>query len=319
MAVADRRGIDRPETSWIGSLRSRIAQRGFKWVILLPALAVLLITAVFPTLWIFYNSLFNYDLMMGLHEFIGLGNYVQLLTDPQVWHFAGNTVVYVLGSVGIGFPIALGLAKLLSLNIRFRTLWLVAIILPWVFPQIAGAIMWQWMIHQQYGVLNYLLRIVGLIDQHIAFLAHTWSAFLMLVVVDMWYWTPFATLILFGGFTRVPNQLLEAAQLDGASAWQTFFKVELPYIMPEILAAMLLRTMFTFREFGIPFLLGKGGPARSTEVLGLTIYRYSISWLQLGAGAALSVLLLAIMVLIVIFYFRIMRVSKGISEEQVYE
>jgi len=314
VAVLEKTGEDA-----VAGAATRGRPSAFKWIILLPAVAILTVTAVLPALWLFYTSFFQYEMMTGIYRFIGVGNYIDFLADAETWGYMGNTLLYVVGSVGIGFPIAVGLAKLLSLNIRFRTLWLVAIILPWVAPKIAGAIMWNWMIHEQYGVLNYILKNLGLIDQYIAFLAQSWSAMMMLIIVDMWYWTPFAALILFGGFTRVPNELVEAAQLDGATTRQIFFKIELPYIVPEILAALMLRTMFTFREFGIPFLMGQGGPGRTTEVLGLTIYRHSISWLQIGAGATLSVILLIIMVMIVTFYFRVIRVNEGLKEEQVYE
>lgn len=294
-------------------------ERYFKWVILVPAVIGLVLTAVLPLFWILVVGLFDYELITGVLEFIGLQNYIRLLTDPQVLGFILNTVLYTLLSVGIGFPIAVGLAKLLSLNIRFRVVWLVAIILPWVFPKIAGAIMWRWMLDQQYGILNFILNQLGLIHDYIAFMAHTWTAFAAIVWVDIWYWTPFAVLILFGGFSRIPNELTEAARIDGANAWKTFWFIELPYIIPEILAALLLRTMFSFREFAIPFLLGMGGPARSTEILGLTIYRYTVVWLKLGAGAALSVVLLIIMIFIVTFYFKVIRVDRGIKQEPIYE
>lgn len=308
--AAGQRGSLAPTGRW---------DRYFKWVILVPAVITLLVAAVLPLIWMLVTSFYTDNILTGVHEFRGLGNYIQLLTDPQIWHFIANTVIYVVFSVGVGFPIALGIAKLLSLRIRFRVLWIVAIILPWVFPKIAGAIMWTWMLDQQYGVLNYLLNRIGLINDFIAFLAHTGTAFATIIWVDLWYWTPFAILILFGGFSRIPNELAEAARMDGANAWQVFRHIELPYIMPEILAVLLLRTMFSFREFGIPFLLGNGSPGRTTEILGLTIYKFTVSRLQLGLGAALSVVLLLIMIVILAFYFRVIRVDKGIQAEPIYE
>lgn len=298
---------------------SSFFDRNFKWLILPPAIVVLVVTAVAPTVWLIFTSFFDHNYIEGTFDFIGLENYVNLLSSAKTWGFIFNTILYVAGSVGVGFLVALLLARLLSTEIRFRAVWLVAILLPWIFPQIAGAIMWNWMIHQQYGVLNFILLKLGIIDQFVPFLAQTSTAFLMLIWVDLWYWTPFATLVLFGGFIRVPKEMNEAARVDGATAFGTFWHIELPYIMPEILAVLLLRTIFTFREFGIPFLMGQGGPARSTEVLGLTIYRESISHLNLGRGAALSVILLAIMVIIAIFYFRTIRSDAGLENEAVYD
>lgn len=298
---------------------SSFFDRNFKWFILPPAILVLVVAAVVPTVWVIFTSFFENNYLEGTFRFIGFENYVELLTSSRIWGFIGNTLLYVGGSVGFGFIISLFLARLLSTEIRFRGFWLVAILLPWIFPQIAGAIMWNWMIHQQYGILNFILLKLNLIDQFVPFLAQTSTAFLMLIWVDLWYWTPFATLVLFGGFIRVPKEMNEAARVDGATALGAFWHIELPYIMPEILAVLLLRTMFTFREFGIPFLMGQGGPARSTEVLGLTIYRESISHLNLGRGAALSVILLLIMVIIAVFYFRILRSNKGLQEEPAYD
>lgn len=293
--------------------------RYFKWLILPGAVLVLLATAVAPTVWVVYTSFFDKNYLEGTFEFIGLRNYVDLLTSPAIWGFILNTVIYVAASVGLGFLISVFLARLLSTNIRFRALWLVAILLPWIFPKIAGAIMWNWMIHQQYGILNYILLKFGIINQFVPFLAETSTAFIMLIWVDLWYWTPFATLVLFGGFTRVPKELIEAARVDGCTPFEAFWHIELPYVRPEILAVLLLRTMFTFREFGIPYLMGQGGPARSTEVLGLTIYRESISHLNLGTGAALSVILLLIMVVVAVFYFQTIRTNAGLQEGEAYD
>jgi multiple sugar transport system permease protein len=281
----------------------------FKWIVIVPALVIIVITAVVPTIWLLKSSLFVENLILGEYYFAGLHNYIDVLKNREIWGFVFNTFIYVLGSVGVGFFISLGLGKLLASGIRFRTFFMVCIILPWVFPKIAGAIMWQWMTHQLYGVLNYFLKAAGLTDHFIAFMAHADTTMLMLIIVDMWYWTPFATLVLFGGFTRVPNEMVEAARVDGANAFKIFRLIEVPYILPEILAVLILRTMFTFREFGIPYLMGQGGPGRSTEVLGLTIYKTSIKWLEIGTGSALSVIMLVIMVLIVLFYFKLIRVE----------
>lgn len=309
--------MNRHPTELVG--KPSFFERYFKWFILVGAVVILIATAVGPLIWLFVTSLFENNFIEGTFRFVGLQNFVTLFTDPHMYRFMGNTLLYVAGSVGFGFVIATLLGKLLSMNLRFRGFWLVMVLLPWMFPKIAGAIMWNWMIHQQYGVLNYILLKLGLIHQFIPFLAQTTTAFIMLIWVDLWYWTPFATLVLFGGFIRVPNELSEAARVDGATPFQSFWLIEIPFVMPEILAVLLLRTMFTFREFGIPYLMGQGGPARSTEVLGLTIYRQSIQHLDLGIGAATSVLLLLIMVIVAIFYFRVLRSNSGMQEEGVYE
>lgn len=287
-----------------------LVNKYFKWIVVIPAIIIIIITAVVPTIWLIRSSLYVDNLITGENYFAGLQNYIDILKNIEFWGFFLNTFLYVAGSVGVGFFISLGLGKLLSSDIRFRTFFLVCIILPWVFPQIAGGIMWQWMIHQLYGILNYLLKITGLIDQFIAFMAHRQTTFLMLIIVDMWYWTPFATLVLFGGFTRIPTEMIEAARADGASAFQIFRIIEIPYILPEILAVLLLRTMFSFREFAIPYLMGQGGPGRSTEVLGLTVFKTSIKWLEIGMGSALSMILLIIMVFIVVFYLNIIKVES---------
>ncbi|MBD3308205.1 ABC transporter permease subunit [candidate division KSB3 bacterium] len=278
--------------------------RKFHYFCTLPAFIVILIVVAFPTLYGLYTSFFVRNLLRGKIYFTGFDNYIALFHDPIFWGDLYRTVIYTVGSLLIGFTLAFFLALALNSGIRLRVVFIVAILLPWMTPPVSGSIMWKWIIHDVYGLLNYVLLKIGIIDQNVFWLGIPATAMLFLVILDAWYRIPLSTLILFAGMQRIPGELYDAARVDGAGRWQTVWHVTIPFIRHEILIALVIHSMFTFREFGFSYLLTGGGPGDKTQVLALSIYKTANLFLRQGYAAAMSIVMFILITAFVTGYFK---------------
>lgn len=271
----------------------------------MPAIIVISLVVGFPTVYAFYTGFFQKNLLTQVFRFIGINNYIKMTQDPKFWEYLGNTTVYVIGSVTIGFVLASILALALYNVKRFRGVFFTIILLPWLIPIISAAVMWKWMIHDLYGLLNIVLSDIGFIKEPIIMMSSGITAMVVLIWVDIWARTPFATLLLFAGMQRIDECLFDAARIDGANSIQVFTQIFLPLIRPEILIVLVVQTMFVFREVGLPYVLTGGGPGSNTETLALYIYRTGNMFLKQGYASALSITMLLITVCFVFVYFKI--------------
>jgi ABC-type sugar transport system permease subunit len=279
----------------------------FCYICTLPAFIVILLVVAFPTIYGLYTSFFVRNLLQRRIYFNGLENYVALYQDPQFWADLYRTILYTVGSLGIGFPLAFLLALALSSGVRFRVFFMVAILLPWMTPPVSGSIMWKWVVHDIYGLLNYVLLKMGIIDTNVFWLGGPVSAMLCLILLDTWYRIPLSALILFAGMQRIPVELYDSARVDGAGRWQSTWHITIPFVRPEILIALVIHSMFTFREFGFPYLLTGGGPGDKTQTLALSIYKTANLFLRQGYAAAMSVIMFVMITIFVYGYFRAIR------------
>jgi len=282
-----------------------IVEKYFSLLSTLPAIIIIFLVVGFPTIYAFYTGFFEKDLLKLVSQYIGINNYIKMAHDPKFWEYLGNTTVYVIGSVVIGFFLALVLALALYNVKRLRGIFLTIILLPWLIPIISAAVMWKWMLHDLYGLLNIILSDIGFITKPIVMMSSGISAMITLIWVDIWSRTPFATLILFAGMQRISEDLFDAARIDGANSMQVLRQIFLPLIRPEILIVLVVQTMFVFREVGLPYVLTGGGPGSSTETLALYIYRTGNMFLRQGYASALSIVMLLITVCFVFVYFKV--------------
>lgn len=276
----------------------------FYFITTFPAFFVVLVVVAFPTLYGLYTSFFVRNLLRRKIYFTGFNNYIVLFQDPGFWSDLYRTVIYTVGSVLIGFTLAFLLALALNSGVRSRVVFIVAILLPWMTPPVSGSIMWKWIVHDVYGLLNYILLKLGIIEQNVFWLGVPATAMFFLIVLDAWYRIPLSTLILFAGMQRIPGELYDAARVDGAGSWQTTWHVTIPFIRPEILIALVIHSMFTFREFGFSYLLTGGGPGDKTQVFALSIYKNANLFLRQGYAAAMSVVMFIMITAFVAGYFK---------------
>ena len=269
----------------------------FFWFIL-PAIAFLLVIVVFPLVYSFYVSLIGWypiKPMLG-KPFVGLANYVKVLTEPDVWNALKVTFLFTGGVVGVQLLIGLGLALVLSKNICGVRAIRSILLIPMAATPVAVGISWRYMFNEDFGVINYYLRKIGFSTY--AWLSSATSALPAVMVIDIWQWTPFMFLIILAGLQSLPTEMFEAARVEGASEWKIFRFITLPMLKRVILIALLLRTIDAIRVFDIIYAATRGGPGVATESLSVYIYRLGFRYFYTSEAAALSFVFVAITTLI---------------------
>jgi len=265
---------------------------------LAPTVIVLLAITVFPLVYSLALSLHSWTMgsLQGW-RFVGIRNFVMILRDDSYfWISVRVTLKYVTAAVGLEVLLGLGIALLLNSRSSRSGLAQTLLILPTMMTPVVVGIVWRILYNSEFGILNYWLSLVEIPPQH--WLGNLRTALGAVVAADVWEWTPFVALVLLAGLQALPGDPFEAAAIDGASSWQVFRYITLPLLRPTLLVALLIRLMDAFKTFDLFFVLTKGGPGMSTEVLSYYTYRYGFKFFHMGYAASLSYILLFIVVLI---------------------
>jgi ABC-type sugar transport system permease subunit len=288
-------GIERQET--------RIA-----WTLVLPALLTILLVALFPLVWTVWESLHMHDLRMPWlgKPFIGLDNYVEALGDPRFWSALGHTAFFALTSVSLELVVGLWLALAMNRAFRGRGLVRAAVLVPWAIPTVVSALLWRFMFEGPTGIMNSALVSAGLLREPIVWFIQAETAWVPVILADVWKTTPFVALLLLAGLQNIDASLYEAARIDGASTWRQFRHVTLPLLKPAILVAVIFRTLDAFRVFDLIYALTGGGPGTSTEPIALYTFNALLQNLQFGYGSALSVIVFLVTFVLALLYIRIL-------------
>ena len=246
-------------------------------------------------------SLRDFEPAYGIDDYVGLGNYTDLLGDAETWAHILRTFVYTFVCVGVSVVLGLAFALLTSAMAQAfseasgRVLRQI-IIAPMILIPAAAGVMWTFAYTEHYGWVNHLLNLVGLPG-------YPWlvsdAAFYLVMVTDVWGWTPFLYLILLAALQSLPHEPIEAARVDGASAWQTFWHVVLPMLKPVIIIAVTLKTLDTYRAFDYLWIMTRGGPGTSSTTLNIAVYKTAFMDLQFGRASALGVITMIFPVLVV--------------------
>jgi multiple sugar transport system permease protein/N,N'-diacetylchitobiose transport system permease protein len=223
--------------------------------------------------------------------FVGLANYVDVLGDPYFQASLGRTVYFMVVSIAIEMVLGVLVALLLNKPFKGRGLLRALILVPWALPITIDAAMWKWILNANYGALNSLLWQLGLIDKYQAWLSDYHTAMLFVIVADVWKVTPLVILLTLAALQTIPISLYEAAVVDGANRWRSFWRITLPLITPTLMIVLLIRSMDAFRVFDIIYIMTTGGPADGTKVLSYYTYLEAFSYLRFGRAAALSYLM----------------------------
>jgi len=277
-----------------------------------PVIVFLTLIFLFPLLYNFYMSLRNYSLLEPqASKLIWFKNYMNVLfKDSIFWHSVGVTIYFSVLAVIIEIILGLILALLLNRKINtVRNIYRTIMMLPIITTPIAVAYMWRIMYAPSTGLLNYLLSLVGIKGPD--WIADVGWAMPSLVIVDVWAWTPFIALMLLSGLMSLPQEPFEAAKVEGATAWQSFWFVTLPLLKPVFLVALLIRTIDSFKLFDIVYAMTGGGPMRATETFNFYIYITAFRYLDIGYASALSLTLL----IMIIFLSMILIKAGGMGVE----
>jgi ABC-type sugar transport system permease subunit len=296
----------RPRVRTLAAREARLA-----WLLMAPALAVLILVAAGPLLATIWESLFRHDLRLPWlgRPFAGLGNYIDAAGDPRfrqaLVHTAGFTAVSVTLELVFGLLLALALDAML----RGRALARIIVLLPWALPTVVAAMLWRFMFDGQAGVASAIVATVAPSAAPVEWLAGSFTAWIPIVLADVWKTTPFVALLVLAGLQGIDASLHEAARLDGASAWRRFTHITLPLLRPALVVALVFRTLDAFRVFDLVYVLTGGGPGTSTEVVSLYAFTSLLQHLRFGYGSALSVIVFLVGFTLALVYVRVLGAS----------
>jgi multiple sugar transport system permease protein len=280
-----------------------------------PTLIALLAVSLYPVLRSLWLSTRDTSLAQQTDKFVGLTNYRDLVHDGQFWNAWRQTVGFTVASTLLETLLGLAIALVLGQAFRGRGWVRAAVLIPWAIPTVVTSRMFGWLFDGQNGVVNYLLVSLHLVDHKVNFLGSTSLAMPTIVLADVWKTAPFMALLILAGLQTIPASLTEAAHVDGASAWKTFWQIRLPLLMPSLLIAAMLRALDAFRIFDLPYTLTGGGPADSTETLSTLAYKRLFSGLEIGPGSSVTTAMFVTEGLIAIgfaiFIFHRLRVMEG--------
>lgn len=270
----------------------------------MPTLLVLGVTVVYPIVRVVWLSLFKVSIFIRVPKFNFFQNYVSLLSSGSFWNSLQKTLIWT--GCGVSLQVLLGLGVALFVNKRFkgRDILRGAVFFPYLVPIVMATMTWSFMFNDLFGIINYLLLNVRLIDKPISWFAYPDTAMIGLIVVGIWKFSPFVVICALAGLQTIPIQLYEACQIDGGSAWQQFRYITLPIIMPVLIIVMLLRTIWVFNHFDLIYLLTQGGPLESTRTLPVLVYEEAFQAYNLGIAASAGVVMLALLLVIMSFYVR---------------
>jgi multiple sugar transport system permease protein len=243
----------------------------------------------------------------GKAPYVGLANYRAIWHNPEFGPTVVNTILFTVGSLvfqfGIGLALAVFFRRVFPLGGVLRALLLV----PWLLPLVVSGTVWRWMLYNDSGVVNQTLEHLHLISQPVPWLVSTSASLYAVTLVNIWVGIPFNMVILYGGLQAIPEQVYEAAAMDGANAWQRFTRITLPLLRPVTLVVLTLGLIYTVKVFDIIMIVTQGGPANSSQTL--TIYAYNLSFTQLmfGQGAAVGNLLILVAIVFAGLYLRAIR------------
>jgi len=289
-------------------LARRTRERLSGYAYLLPVAVVLGGTVVVPIVKAMHMSLYRHVLIRPQdYGFIGLGNYVRLVNDPVFWLSLWNSVVWVFGSVSLQFVGGLASALLLHQSFRGRAVVRTLTLLPWIIPGVVVALIWQYLYQPNYGAINDLLSRAGLLHEPIAWLSDPLLAMPAVIATNVWRGVPFFAIMLLAGLQAIPDDLYEAARVDGASVVQRFGHITLPMLRPIIVVATATRIIWTFNYADLIFVMTSGGPANATQITSTYTLLQAYSNLDFGYAATLSVVLLVVMLTFTAIYLKLTR------------
>lgn len=282
-------------------------ERRFALALFLPAVLLLVVTTTAPLVYLAWTSLMRIDLSMPwLSGFAGAGNYVKMSGDPRFWNSLALTVIYTVSTVALQVTIGLALALLVLRLPKGQGVARIAAILPIVLAPVVVGLFWRTLVlAPDVGLVDVATRTLGLGSHN--WLGDPQLALISVIAIHTWQWTPFAFLVILASLSSLPPDVFEAARIDRAGAWQRFIHITLPLIRPALVVVVIMRMMVALSAFAAIYAATGGGPGTATEILNLYAYRTSFAELNLGYGASLAMVLLAVTLGVSFVLFRVRR------------
>lgn len=283
-------------------VRQEMSEQRLAFWMLLPAALLLLAVVVYPVGRLIWTSFFDYGNGPVNPPYVGLGNYSKALSDSDVWQALKVTALYVVITVPGGMLFGLLLALLANLPFKVRWPVRLSLLLPWSMSMAFASLIFAWFFNSDYGVVNDVLKRVGLSAPN--WLSSPNLAIVATSITIIWKTSSFVALILLAGLQTIPDDMYEAADVDGAGAWTKFWRLTLPLLAPSLIVAAIFRTITAIQTFDVPYIMTNGGPGRITTTVAMMIQQQTLQFGNFGYGAAIAVLLFLISLVITGFYLR---------------
>jgi ABC-type sugar transport system permease subunit len=281
------------------------------WLTILPVLGLVALFTLFPFIYAAVTSMHRVLLTLpGQTPFVGLRNYVEVLHDPSALEAARNSLVFTAFSVVAVTGLGLAVALLLNQPIRGFGILRALVLLPWAIPLVSAGIIWRLLLHGDFGALNGLLLQVGLAHDYIAWLSDRHLALGAVIVAHVWREFPLPAILFLAGLQLIPPDVIDAATVDGATAWQRFRLIALPLLRGSLLIVLVYETMVAVTVFDLVYVLTGGGPGSATTLFSWYAYAATFRFLNLGQGAALSFIMAAVLVVFILLYLRVLRLGQ---------
>jgi len=272
--------------------------------LLMPTLLLLLLVQVYPTLYTFNLSLNK--LKGGKLSFVGFNNFARLFASTDFVSSLSNTAVFWFYYMALTVVLGMIVALLLNKRTRFTAVYTVIIFVPWILSDVVSATMWRWMFEQSYGIVQVLLN--PLLN-NVSILSDDTGAMAVVILASVWRTLAFTSLLFLGALQTVPNEVKEAASLDGASSWQSFWQVIIPIVRPTLLVTILLTSIRAVNALGLILATTNGGPGSATTTASVLLYREAFQYGDFGVAAALAVILFLFNLGLTLVYFRLVKVD----------
>jgi len=283
--------------------------RKFMLVGLVPPLIPIFLFTVYPLAYALYVSLLDLDLRKPVAPFVGFDNYIYVLSDPSIqfsWYVTGIfTMIVVPLSIGMG----LGLALLLSRPFKGVSFLQTLVLVPWAIPYVVSGTIWKWLFDSSYGIMNWLLLRLGLIESYQPWLVQPWPAMIILVMAYIWVEVPLDTLLFLAALQSVPHELYEAARIDRAGPLARFRYISFVWIRPMFFIVIVYETLMALRAFDLVYVITAGGPADFTALLSFFTYRLAFVGMHFGRATALCVLILIVSFILLYIYYKLLRIG----------
>ena len=274
------------------------------FIMLLPALVFLALLIAFPLGKVIHDAFTHVHLInKSMTGFAGIENFKTITEDEHFVQAVKNTILWTIFSVAGEYLMGMITAVLLNQKFKGRAIFRTCIFIPWLVPIIVAGMTWDWMLNPEFGIVNYMLKNMGLISNSINFLGDSKYALATVIFVNIWRSFPYYTISFLSAMQSIPGDLAEAASIDGAGMFRRFFSVTLPQLRSVSLVILFIHVIWTAVNFDFIWVMTEGGPNYATETLPVMIYRYSMRKFDVGAASALSTMMFTVMVAVFIFYY----------------
>jgi arabinogalactan oligomer/maltooligosaccharide transport system permease protein len=277
-----------------------------------PALLVMSIVVLYPFIYNVVISFSNMNLStFRVWQLKGVNNYFQVVKDSSFWYFLFKTILWTVLNLVFHVGIGVYLALILNKDLKGKTVYRTLLILPWAVPQYITALTWRGMFNSEYGAVNLLLD--QSLGMQISWLATEWGAFSACLIANIWLGFPFMMIVALGGLQSIPDELYEAADIDGASPWHKFRNITAPLLKPVMVPAVTLGVIWTFNNFNVVWLVSNGGePSDKTHILVSWVYKSAFTYFRMGYAAAFSIIIFAILFVFGWRFIKATRVTENV-------